>query len=359
MPGYNLRFLIFALFALSIFAFFLTANHTEASGGGLSDEKVRGDYRIMFYNVENLFDIHNDPEREDDEFTPGGERRWTWFRFREKLANIYRVIVAAGGWQAPEIVGLCEVENRYVLEELTGTTPLSKAGYEIVHRDSRDRRGIDVALLYRSDRFSLIREKFLEISSPVDTFLKTRDIVYVKGVTVCLDTLHLFVNHWPSRWRGRAFTEPARFLAASVLKSAVDSVFATNAEAKIIIMGDFNDEPADASLRVGLGTETDFADTHPNRLYNLSAPLKLAGKGTIKFRGRWQLFDQFIVSGTLLMAERGLAARKNSASVFDAGFLLVRDEVYYGYKPFRTYEGYRYTGGYSDHLPVYIDLWGK
>ncbi len=319
----------------------------------------REDYRIMFYNVENLFDIYNNPEKEDDEFTPGGSRNWNRFRFREKLMNIYRVIVAAGEWEPPEIIGLSEVENSYVLEQLTLSTPLSGAGYEFVHRNSPDRRGIDVALLYRPEKFRLLKKDFYSVECEFDTLFKTREILYTKGVTLCSDTLHLFVNHWPSRWGGQAATEHRRIMAANVLRSAIDSVFETNRFARIIVMGDFNDEPHNKSISEVLGAGSDFSETCLSGLYNLFADFGRQGRGTLKFRGEWYLFDQIIVSGSLLGGAEGLSVRQGSVTIFDPPFLLVRDDSYFGYKPFRSYEGFRYTGGYSDHLPVYIDLQGE
>lgn len=332
------------------------ATGVESSYGLHEGADERGDFRIMFYNVENLFDIYNNPEKDDDEFTPGGARNWNFFRFREKLLNIYRVIAAVGGWEPPEIVGLSEVENRYVLDRLINTTPLSGAGYAFIHRDSPDTRGMDVALLYRSDRFTLIKNNFYRVKNESGVLRKTREILYVKGVTCCMDTLHLFVNHWPSRWNGQAATEHLRIMAAKVLRQAVDSVFQTDTYAKIIIMGDFNDEPGDKSLSEILEAQPKVSGSASDRLYNLFGHYKEGERGTIKYRGKWHLFDQIIVSGSLICTDKGMSVSRESAGIFDASFLLGRDEAWFGYKPFRSYEGFRYTGGYSDHLPVYIDL---
>ncbi len=331
-----------------------TGHQTGSGSNQISDE--RGDLRIMFYNVENLFDIYNNPEKDDDDFTPGGARNWNFFRFREKLLNIYRVIAAVGGWEPPEIVGLSEVENRYVLNRLINTTPLSGAGYAFIHRDSPDTRGMDVALLYRTDRFTPLKKDFYGVKDEQGILQETREILYAKGVTCCRDTLHLFVNHWSSRWGGQAATEHLRVMAATVLRQAVDSVFQTDASAKIIIMGDFNDEPHEKSLSVTLAAMADFDKTGASGLYNLFGSFNRQGRGTLKFRGVWNLFDQIIVSWSLIGAENGLSVSRKSAGIYDAPFLLVRDETWFGYKPFRSYEGYSYTGGYSDHLPVYIDL---
>ena len=313
-------------------------------------------FRIVFYNVENLFDIVNDPLKADDDFTPGGVRRWTFYRLRHKVNNIYRALAAASEWQPPSIIGLCEVENRYVLEMLTRNTGLNKFDYSIIHRNSADHRGIDVAVLFRPDEFILLDSGFTAISFPFDTLYGTRDIVYLKGIGPPGDTLHVFVNHWPSRWGGQAETEIYRTYVASVLRSLTDSVFQTNPYANIIVMGDFNDEPHDPSLKHHLGAGFDYCDPQSGKLYNISHVNKINRQGSLKYQGEWFLFDQFIVSGSLLDGTARMQTCPRSVTVFSAGFLLVPDYTWFGYKPFRTYEGYRYTGGYSDHLPVVLDL---
>ncbi len=313
-------------------------------------------FRIVFYNVENLFDIVNDPLKADDDFTPGGVRRWTFYRLRHKVNNICRALAAASEWQPPSIIGLCEVENRYVLEMLARNTGLNKFDYSIIHRNSADHRGIDVAVLFRPGEFTLLDSGFTAISFPFDTLNGTRDIVYLKGIGPPGDTLHLFVNHWPSRWGGQAETEIYRTYVASVLKSLTDSVFQTNPYANIIVMGDFNDEPHDPSLKQHLGAGFDYFSPESGKLYNLSHVNKMNREGSLKYQGEWFLFDQFIVSGSLLDGTARMQTCIRSVTVFSAGFLLVPDYTWFGYKPFRTYEGFRYTGGYSDHLPVVLDL---
>ncbi len=353
----------------------------SAAGAGNGQDSL---FRIIFYNVENLFDTANDPLRDDDDFTPDGARRWTFFRLQNKINNLYRAIVAAGDWNVPAIIGLCEVENRYVLEMLVNRTGLERYRYGIIHRNSADRRGIDVAILYRPDRFQLLGERFIPVSFPFDTVATTRDIVYIKGVAglpgpvasavspdpegsagysglagladvASADTLHLFANHWPSRWGGVAETSRYRNYAAQVLRSLTDSIFRANPDARIVIMGDFNDEPDDISLKDYLGAGFDYRDPEPGRLYNISRE-NMRVQRSYKFRGEWFLFDQFIVSGALLGSSRRLRTSYGSVRVFAAEFLLVPDDIWFGYKPFRSYEGFRYTGGYSDHLPVVLDL---
>jgi hypothetical protein len=340
------------LFAAFLLLFFAFTGIPASYSGSPSPEK----FRIIFYNVENLFDTVNNPFKDDDEFTPGGDRRWTEYRLRQKINNIYRALVAAAGYEIPAIIGLCEVENRYVVERLIGDTGLKIHDYGIIHRNSADRRGIDVALLYRPGKFLVLDTMFRRICFPFDTLATTRDILYVRGIAGGADTLHVFVNHWMSRWRGQAVSEPYRNYTAAFLKSLVDSIFRVNPLSNIVIMGDFNDEPQDASLKQYLDAATDFLDPTPGMLYNVSKGRPRI-PGTLKFQGQWFLFDQFIVSGSLLAGKGKLKISPDSFLIFSADFLLVPDERWFGQKPFRSYEGFRYTGGFSDHLPVVLDLW--
>lgn len=309
----------------------------------------------MFYNVENLFDTLDEPDRNDDEFTPEGARYWTEYRLRQKLVSMYKVIAAAGEWSAPEVIGLCEVENRQVLERLRDETPLKTVPYRIIHRHSPDRRGIDVAFMYRSDRLTILDSAFFTVVFPGDPSIRTREILYAKGLAMD-DTLHFFVNHWPSRIGGAA-SENNRHYAGKFLRSKVDSIFSIQRLAKVIIMGDFNDEPPDRSMTDGLGA-LNTTGNNPSELYNLMASLKQSlNIGTHKYQGQWTILDQFIVSGGLLQQRKGLFTRPDAASIFSPDWLLTDDELHPGKRPFRTYDGYRYSGGFSDHLPVVLDLW--
>ena len=204
---------------------------------------LRSDYRILFYNVENLFDTTHDSLKNDAEFLPQGKKYWTWKKYQDKCSKIGKIIMAVGGWELPEIVGLCEIENKKTLNGILYSTSLKKANYKIIHKESPDHRGIDVALLYQADRFFPIDTAFLELIYTKSNYSTTREILYVKGVTHTDDTLHLFVNHWPSRWGGQLESEHKRISAALLLRKKVDSIFINNNKAKIIIMGDFNDYP--------------------------------------------------------------------------------------------------------------------
>jgi predicted extracellular nuclease len=316
----------------------------------------RRDFRIMFYNVENLFDYINDSLTLDDEFLPDGTRHWTINRYKQKLNNIYKVIVSAGGWEPPEIVGLCEIENKFVLEGLVNNTPLAKYNYNIIHKESPDQRGIDVALLYIENKFKILQTRFIQITH-ANISLKTRNILFVKGITSMKDTLNIFVNHWASRYSGQIESKKKRSIIASILRQQVDSIFNLKKKTNIIIMGDFNDEPLDKSILQILGSKIDYSDIMPGELYNLSYVLwKNNNKGSCKYKGAWFMFDQFIVSASLLQKENQLYLQTTDIHLFCPDFLLEEDEMYFGLKPYRTYNGYQYQGGFSDHLPIYIDL---
>lgn len=300
---------------------------------------------LVFWNVENYYDPFPDSLQQDPAFTPQGANHWTWSRFISKRDALAKSMIAIGGGELPVVIGLCEVESRFALEQLVRQTPLAPAGYRVVHRDGPDLRGIDVAMLYRPDRFRLLHAHFLTVRLP-DTMQHTREILYAKGVLDQLDTLHLFVNHWPSKMGGAKASASRRMAAAARLRQSVDSVFCLQPAANIVIMGDFNDTPLSKVMRT-------FAAPP---LHNLSAPLARRKVGTIRYRGRWELIDQFIVSENLLNPHEPISTSAADCRIFSAPFLLIPDEKYLGYKPYRTYLGPRYQGGISDHLPVVLRI---
>ncbi len=309
---------------------------------------------FVFYNVENLFDTENDPATADDEFTPEGEKHWTYDRYASKLDRIAQVLTAIGGWELPAIVGLCEVENRKVLLDLANHRLLKEYGYEILHRDSPDERGIDVAMLFKRAAFNPIAVRWIPIRFKSDTSDRTRDILYVKGLLLKSDTLHVFINHWPSRWGGTEVTMPGRFETAYHLYLATDSIFKSDPGANILIAGDLNDTPEDLSVSHVLKAQDPGGKIRDGNLYNLmTAHHQAPGKGTLKYQANWQVFDQIIVSANLLHGADSVRMN-GGAGIFDAEFLFEDDERYLGVKPFRTYSGPQYLDGYSDHLPVYL-----
>lgn len=322
-----------------------------------SQERMRGDYRIMFYNVENLFDYKDEPNKEDNAFTPEGDMHWSFTKYKKKINRISQVIMAVGGWEVPELVGLCEVENHYVLDGLTRYTALSKYRYKYIHYDSPDERGIDVALLYQEKKFEPIHSEPIEIHLDSKENDTTRDILYVKGITHTEDTLHIFINHWPSNYGGVLEAIPKRTKVAEILKMKTDSIFSNNPLAKIVIMGDFNTEPTQKPMIETLGAKVEWNGFGEIGLYNISALWsKQGGKGSYKFRGVWSIIDQFIISNGMAKGEGILFCKGEDAKIYKAPFLLELDKEG-GYKPFRTNIGMRYNDGFSDHLPIYLDLW--
>ena len=309
---------------------------------------------FMFYNVENLFDTEDDPEINDDEFTPVPPKFWDNHKYEMKLKLITKVVLNTG-WDVPVFIGLCEVENRKVLEDLTKKTALSKFNYGIIHEDSPDHRGIDVALLYQKDIYRPVFHTTIGVRFPFEPETTTRDILYSKG-TVGEDTFHIFVNHWPSRRGGPQASEPKRLEASMALRKITDSLFHVNANSKIIITGDFNDGPENNSLTKKLGAVGSIDQLRHPGLYNYMARLKSEGHGTHKYQMEWNTLDQFIVSSGLLRDTSGIHATEESAMIFKAGFLLEKDPFNPGFKPYRTYAGPRYLGGYSDHLPILLKL---
>ncbi len=314
-------------------------------------------FRVAFYNVENLFDTHNDSLTKDEEYLPEGQRRWDNNKFYSKLNNIYKVLIGLGEWQPAAIVGLCEVENRHVLNKLIYNTPLKEIDYKIIHYESADRRGIDVALLYRTSLFEPDTSYTIKVNFASNPKSRTRDILYVKGVLGGVDTLHVLINHWPSRYGGYMASEFKRIDAAKTLKKVTDSISQTDSGARIIIIGDFNDGPLSESIQTIIKAQIDTIHLREDGLYNLmTVSSGMGSKGTLKYQGNWEVFDQIIVSGSLLMERGRLQVTSDGARIYTSGYLLVDDEKYTGLKPYRTFNGMKYQGGFSDHLPVFIDL---
>jgi len=339
---------------------------TDLENCAIPDSSSRSgqNVRILFWNVENLFDYHDDTTTLDDEFTGAGAMHWTYSKLRKKLAHVAKTILAAGAWNPPGIIGFCEIENRYVLNKLVYDSPLKPFHYRIIHRNSPDRRGIDVALLYREAIFTPIYSEWISIRFPFDTAVKTRDILYVKGILLHTDILHLFVNHWPSRRGGEKISAPRRNYVASVLRKKIDSIITPPpgplpnkgvGEPYILIMGDFNDEPDNESLHTILRAGHPGTTANPTGLVNLMYP-KLHHEGSHKFRDHWGLLDQFIVSGSLINGRNNLRIDPISVTFYKPDFLMKEDLKYLGIKPKRTFLGPRYLGGFSDHLPVYLDI---
>ncbi len=321
---------------------------------------AQADFKVMFYNVENLFDTQNDTLKNDEEFLPDGKRHWTFKKYHHKLHQISKVIAAAGKWGTVDVIGLAEVENRKVLRDLISKTGLKQVDYGIVHKESPDKRGIDVALLYCKTTFNPISYKHIPVVYSNKKHRATRDILYVCGTTLTGDTLHFFVNHWPSRWGGQLKTEPKRVLAAQILKRKIDSLSTVLHQPKIIVMGDLNDTPSDKSVREGLqAVPPSKSSVSTNKLVDLLWPLEKKHKGTHYYKGKWSVLDHFIVSSYLLDFDKTTYIKPTSAYPLYLDFLLKKDNKYLSFRPKRTYRGYRYEGGFSDHLPIILDLYFK
>jgi hypothetical protein len=310
---------------------------------------------VLFYNVENLFDTIDDPRKNDKDFLPEGSYHWNSYKYFKKLNSLSKVILASTEWEMPDIIGLCEIENRRVLEDLLYFTPLKSANYKIIHKESPDRRGIDVGLYYNEKKFKPLYYEFMNIRFPFDTFTRTREILYCNGIVDKTDTLHIFVNHWPSRRGGKEKSEVKRVFVASVLKAKVDSLFRQNPERNVLIMGDFNDEPMDKSITEALGATYDTMDHTPEGLFNLTYQFKARGEGSYKYKYEWNQLDQFIVSSHML-TQNPLQVKMTDVKIVRYDWMLMEDTKYTGSKPFRTNLGPRYLGGYSDHLPIYVKI---
>ena len=297
---------------------------------------------FMELNCENLFDTRHDSLKNDLEFLPEGSYKWTPYRYWAKLNHLGQEIVAQSN-PIPDFVAMCEVENDSVMFDLTRRSLLRNAGYEYVMTSSPDERGIDVALLYQPASFSLLHSHSIRIK-PLPNTRPTRDILYASGLIITGDTLHVFVVHAPSRRGGEQASRPYRLHVASQLAEAVDSVYAISRDAKIIIAGDFNDYADSPALQY----------LYDHHLINITADAKGShgAKATYRWHGEWRSLDQILCSPSL-------AARKQSSVIGDLPFLLEDDEKYGGKKPYRTYLGPRYLGGYSDHLPLVVQLKNK
>ncbi len=311
---------------------------------------------IAFYNVENLFDTTNDSLIFDDERTPKGSYRWTEKRYRKKITHISKVLSEIGFQMtktSPDVIGLCEVENRKVVEDLINHAYLKESKYGILHEDSPDERGIDVALLYKEAAFLPIsfQSRRLVLIDEAGYRDYTRDQLVVEGL-LDEEKLYFIVNHWPSRSGGELRSRPNRIAAARLNKRIMDSIRRLDANAKIICMGDLNDDPESASVKKVLKTRENLNYGDSLSLFNPMEKLYRKGLGTLAYRDKWNLFDQFVLTPNLLSGERNQFVFWKAA-IFAPAYLIRREGRYKGY-PFRTYVGTTYQGGYADHFPVYF-----
>ena len=305
---------------------------------------------IAFYNLENLFDTINDVLKNDEEFLPNGTNHWTKERYKAKLSNMALVISKIGGEVmkgGPTLLGACEIENRSVLEDLIITPPLKDLGYEIVHFDSPDKRGVDVGLLYKKAAFKVHNSTSNRLTMPGKTDWFSRDQLVVSG-KLDGEMIHVIVNHWPSRGAGPEY----RAAAAALSLKLTDSLRSIYPDAKIFIMGDLNDDPTDVSVYKVLGAKGKESQVGRGDLFNPMWNLHQDGIGSLAYRDAWNLFDQIIISEPVLRGANN-GWKYLTAKVFNEKFLLQKEGPYAGY-PFRTFAGGAYAGGYSDHFPTYM-----
>lgn len=340
----------------------LPENNSKETITAINTLQNVNDLKIAFYNLENLFDTINDPTPTDDDFTPTGKLQWTSNRYQTKLKNLYKVLKTIENPKdknVPAIIGVAEVENESVLKDLIQKTDFPD-NYGIVHHNSPDERGIDVGLFYNQSIFALQKTEFLKVTLPNND--QTREIAYAQLINKNNEILHVFVNHWPSRRGGVEKSEGNRLIAAKTLRQKIDQIIAQNPEAKIVIMGDLNDTPINNSLVNELKTNNIETPKPINaeiqNLYNLSYPLSYKGIGTHNFEGKWEMYDQIIVSGSLLL-NKGLHTKAEKFQVVERDFMMYPDKKYNQPLPSRTYEGIKYHAGYSDHLPVCITLYNN
>ncbi|MBO3115353.1 endonuclease [Winogradskyella sp. DF17] len=306
-------------------------------------------YTIAFYNIENLFDTVDDPRTNDDDFLPFSKKRWTKKRYTNKLIKIGNVISEIGddsSSYAPIIVGLAEIENKTVLSDLVNIKTLKDEEYSFVHFDSSDERGIDVALLYKSEIFKVYNSDSFSVYFEDELGQRdyTRDILLVQG-KLENENISILVNHWSSRREGEEETKHKRLAAAHKVNAIIENIHLTNPDEKIIVMGDFNDNPDDDSIRL-IETES--------QLFNPFKTIWSRDKGSLNHNFQWNLFDQILCSTNFLNSADSPISFK-TADIFNNKFLTQYHGKYKG-QPFRTYVGKRYKGGYSDHFPVYLSL---
>ena len=309
---------------------------------------ARDERLCLFYNVENLFDTKHDAGTSDRDFLPEGDKKWTQKRYQSKLNAIAHVLDNVSK-PLPALIGLAEVENKDVINDLLNNDIFSSSNYLYIHEDGPDQRGIDVALLYDADSFKCISYKTIEIPFPWQKLIKTRHILYVHG-SYQDEEIHLYINHWPSRSGGEEATESKRLQAAWILKQDVERVMADDSEARIIIMGDFNDTPEESSF-IEVLNASDLSSESP--LINLSLKPYHKGEGTLVYADKWEMFDQIIVSRNLF-SDTGLRINMDAMEIFKPDWILKKEQSVSS--PHNTYENDRYLGGYSDHLPVYITI---
>lgn len=306
-------------------------------------------FSVAFYNVENLFDVEDDPKTSDNEYTPNSDKKWTTDRYNTKLDHISKVFDAMPG-VIPDLIGFAEIENRRVLEDLNNSELMSSTNYSIVTKDGYDQRGIDVALLYNPEKFELINQEYYRPKDFNGKPLSSRFILHAE-LKINGEVLHVYVNHWPSRGGDYEKKKLQRHAVANRLKNEINKVLAKDADANIIIMGDFNDYPTNKSIKVVLEAGVSDNDT----FYNLMWDLENDDKGSYCYKKDWGCLDQFIVSKNFISGKGKMSTSENQVEIFQKEFMMYTNKKGESY-PSRTYSRDKYFGGYSDHLPIFMQI---
>ncbi len=343
--------------ATAIVFIFFSSCKTLKSDGNCGDKSDKNQLLIVSYNIENLFDITDDPHNSgDNDWTPNGKKKWDKERYDKKISDLSKVISSINDKELPDIVGICEIENRKVLEDLVADTLLLAADYGIAHEQSPDPRGIDVALIYKKSEFEYISHQAIEVRLADNAKYHTRDILHVVGLVNKKDTLHVFVNHWKSRSGGQAETEHKRLNAAKILRSQVDNILKNDENANIVILGDMNDEPQDKSIAEVLNATNNRNSKDNLELFNAMLDKDLEEKGSYSYKGAWNMLDNIIISQNLMKNRLGFHICTNEGEIFKEEWFMYYQTKIDEFIPSKTYGGKNYYGGYSDHLPVYLIL---
>jgi len=331
---------VFLLLLLTIVSYNSVAQDTEK-------------FTVLFYNVENLFDTIDAPGIADEEFTPAGSKNWTAERYNKKIQDIGRVMNSLPEPGLPAIIGMAEIENKTVLNDLVHTPGLAAGHYRIVHEDSKDARGIDCALLYREDLFHYKDHEAITVTDPRDSTAIYREILHVWGTAPDGKMLHIFVNHWKSRNGGVQQTEYQRMISAVALRRQIDQLYSKESNPRVIVLGDFNDEPTNRSMTDVLHAANKRKNIALGDLYNLMYDMNnFSLDGSYNYRGTWQNYDQIVISYNLIDQHGQLSTAYDGGKVLAAEWMM---GTYNGNKvPARVYGGNEYLGGVSDHLPVYV-----
>ena len=315
-------------------------------------------YMVAFWNFENLFDIYDDPETHDEEFTPEGVKKWNEVKYQKKLSNMERVIfdMAAINKEYPIVIGVSEIENRSVLEDFVNQPKLKGAKYRICHYDSPDARGVDVAFLYRADVFKLEGSDNIKLNVPELPNFRTRDLVVMWG-TIEGEPFYFLVSHWPSRLGGKEASQFKRDACAKQIREIKDSLLQANPATKVVVMGDFNDDATDASLTKVMGAKGKIKELQTGDFFNPYYQMLKAGLGTLAYQDSWNLFDNICVTENLVNGTYGklrlIKGKKFYGNIFTRPYMLQQEGQYKGY-PLRTFVTNNFQNGFSDHFPVYI-----